>query len=233
MVIQALERVIRTAPARIVMLTSNDPMADGEGVESQALQWGSKIPNLDLSVVREDVPLGTAGAVRNGLEETSPPSGSTVLVVPSDVILPWQSFSGVVSHHRNADSAATWALTSNPGPEAQNTHRIITEIESGKIVRSLENKPDEDPTTYYEQGKYVGLTSVGVIAVNSSAYAEFYDEKYGLEHGTRAIDVYREFIPTMIDSGIAVHSFDVGVPAQDLGTPERLFQFGRMQEVNH
>ena len=227
MVVQALERVSKLSPERVVLLTSSDPLADGDGVEAYAQDWNDSAHDISLTFVREERPLGTAGAVRNGLEEIDLLEDSTALIVPSDVILPWQAFPHIVLQHREAESDTTWALTSNPGPQAQNTGRIIVDDESGRVLRSLENEPKEDPASHIELGKRQGMTSIGVVVVNSLAFIETYDTQFGDMHGARPVDIYREYIPAMIDNGIPVQSFDVGVPAQDLGTAERLLRFGR------
>lgn len=74
---------------------------------------------------------------------------------------------------------------------------------------------------------FIPSTSVGVVVANRNFYVEKYSEFITEQAPEGPVDLYRKFMPWLIENGNAVHTFDIKKPAPDLGTPERLFKFGR------
>ncbi len=73
------------------------------------------------------------------------------------------------------------------------------------------------------------VTSVGVVIANR----DFFVERF-IQHRMESpvaqigpVDLYRSFMPWLVQRGDRVGSFDIGQPAPDLGTPDRLVAFGR------
>jgi len=114
-----------------------------------------------------------------------------------------------------------WVVTSNPGVNAQNTNRIVVNDEY--VLRDEEGKTRD--VCFYETESL--MTSTGVIIASKMYFLEKYRDFNEGNRNRSSTDLYRDFIPWLLQGGEKISFFDVRVPTPDLGTPERLKQFGR------
>ncbi|MBU0569251.1 NTP transferase domain-containing protein [Patescibacteria group bacterium] len=203
----------------LTFLTSDDPEAQGNDIEHYVSECYGR---LNPSFSREKSPLGTAGAaflaMQNRFTETS-------VITPADTFFPFEMLPLALDTHIANKNQITWLVTTEPGEGAQNTGRILVEGNSGVIYQSLEGS-DIDSSTICLDG-FVPSTSVGVVVTDRKFYVDKYNEYIAESTPNGPVDLYRNFIPWLIENGTAVHTFDIKKPAPDLGTPERLFKFGR------
>ena len=219
-----LDSLNQNIPPRIVVLTSDHPAAEGDQVEALAHEWG-ELNATSLTWVREQTPLGTAGAVRNALAITEY-SSPHLVVTPADTLFPFEKLQDMVDEHVAHNAAVTWAVTSNPGRDAQNTDRLIIDGSSGSVQLSLEPLPEENVLDHMNPEYHSTATSAGILVLNTEFFQDVYGDVFDRLHGSQPIDLYRHFIPTAIPRGL-IHSYDIAEPAPDLGTPDRLRLFGQ------
>lgn len=214
----ALYGIFATGIKDVVLLTSSDPEAQGSLIEDHTTANHQNT----VRFIREEQPLGTAGAVFNALNLSE---YSTVAIVPADTLFPFSLLPQILENHKAQDTSITWVVTTSPGENAQNSGRILVDPLSRNVVHTFENNPNIDISLFSDG--LIPSTSVGVVIANREFYLLTY-QKFLQECGDlRVVDMYRQFIPWLIDKGVQVGTFDIGQPAPDLGTPERLRQFGR------
>lgn len=219
----ALNQIGRLNPPEVVLLTGKDPLADGQGVENFATEWlkGTGF-NGKLSSVREKQPLGTAGAVANALMVRQSESATSV-VAPSDTLFPFMKLPGLVAFHEQNEADITWAITSEPGENAQNMGRILVNSSTQLIEASFEASPDVDVEEARNESQ-LRRTSVGVLIVNNSFFRRQFAALFASDD-QKPVDLYREFLPQLFSQNRII-GYDIKEPAQDLGTPERFEKFG-------
>jgi len=204
---------------KITLLTGNDPEAGGNLIESHTLLT---YPDLSINFSREDQPLGTAGAVYKAFSNRS---GEIAIITPADTLFPFDVLENALSEHKNNHQDLTWLVTTNPGPNAQNTGKIIVIPESGAILHVFEGEEmGEDQVI--ELNHHLPATSVGVIIANRDFYVSKYEEFLNYNIINSVVDLYRHFIPWLLLKGEVIYSYDIKQPAPDLGTQDRLEQFG-------
>lgn len=199
------------------MLTSLDPESQSDMVEEYIRRTHS-CGRISFSV--EDQPLGTAGAANKALE---PRSSEVGIISPTDTLFPFHLLREIVDEHKRKKANVTWVVTSSPGEGAQNTGKILTN-KQGRVIHDLE-AGDKEVSETDRAGLY-GMTSVGVVVANR----EYFVEKFGqhFNHGSpKVVDLYRQYIPKLLETGEIVDTFDIRQPAQDLGTIDRLNRYGR------
>uniref|UniRef100_A0A7V3J9J1 NDP-sugar synthase n=1 Tax=candidate division CPR3 bacterium TaxID=2268181 RepID=A0A7V3J9J1_UNCC3 len=204
----------------ITLLTSNDPEAYGDLIESHTLR---AYPDLSINFSREDRPLGTAGAVYKAFSNKP---GETAIITPSDTLFPFGVLQNVLSEHKKKQSELTWLVTTNPGLNAQNTGRILVNPKNGVIFHALEGEEISVDQVIEQNQHLLPTTSVGVIIANRDFYVSKYEEFLNHHTVNSVVDLYRHFIPWLVLRGETVYSYDIRQPAPDLGTPDRLEQFG-------
>lgn len=213
-------------PPHITLLSSEDPLADGEGVEAQAFEWSMMTGFNNLAAVRERTPLGTAGAVRNALAAVPSSFGfDTIIVTPADILFPSHLLPIFLEQHRLSRADATWAVTSQPGDGAQNTGRVFVDRDTRTVQATHEAFVGEEPVPDINDD-HMKMTSVGVVALNTAFFAACYDRFFLLSDEDAPVDMYKGFLPKVIPE-YKVMSFDVEMPVPDLGEAARLFKFGR------
>lgn len=201
--------------AQLTLLIGRDSETQGSEIEDYVV---STHGNLNPSFSREDAPLGTAGAVYEAFIFSR---RDHAIITPIDTLFPFDSLGPAIEVFSKNNAGIMWVVTSNPGENAQNSGRVI--VNSEYITQDDEGKKD---TTPIREGE-LATTSTGVIIVSKIFYLEKYKD-FIKENGiSGAVDLYRNFIPWLLQKGEKISFFDVRVPTPDLGTPDRLRQFGR------
>jgi NDP-sugar pyrophosphorylase family protein len=197
---------------KITVITSSDPDAKAEQIEQHITCKLNIDPKGNIDIYREKVSEGTAGALFSFVDETNPKEDMLVLT-PSDTVFPFGKMNEIVNKFDPNGPKICWVLTSNPEEGAQNKGKII--VNGDLVTKSLESQPDS-------QQQKGGMTSVGVIIFKKDYFRERY-KTYREEHLDQTkVDMYRDFIPWLLQKGEKVGFFDIKQPASDLGTRERL-----------
>jgi len=154
-------------------------------------------------------------------------TNQTAIIIPADTLYPFETLQDAVIEHTRKKSGLTWLVTTNPGENAQNTGRILVNPEDRTILYALENVESD----FYEEillrfDRLIPATSVGVVIANRNFYVSKYEQFIKQNDVCGVVDLYRSFIPWLISTGEVIYSHDIGQPAPDLGTPDRLDQFG-------
>lgn len=214
----AITGVFVSGISGITLLTSADPEAQGCLIENHAIE---NYPDA-VGIIRENQPLGTAGAVFNAFVRQKI---FTAAVIPVDTLFPFEFLPTILEDFQRKGAGITWVVTTSPGENAQNAGRILVNPQNNLITYALEGNPNIDISTLLNG--MVSSTSVGVVIANRDFYLEQYRMFRGEENKVGAIDLYRHFIPWLLSQGVQVNTYDIGQPAPDLGTLNRLNQFGR------
>ncbi len=101
----ALAQLAAAGFRRIAVLTSSDPATGAEAVESYALTHAAR--RVELTVHREDHPLGTAGAAYAALHHLS--DAPAAVVLPADTLFPVSQLPSAVAAHRSP-TCCTWIV---------------------------------------------------------------------------------------------------------------------------
>lgn len=205
--------------ASIVLLTSNHQDSDADSIEDFSTSYLNG-RSIDLRIIREPKLLGTAGAIYNALKSYE--ARGTVLVCPGDVLYPYSNIPQLLNVHHAGNKDVTWATTSKPGEDAQNTGKLLVNPTNMELVRSEESSISEDDDVSMED--FSRVTSVGVVVIESSSYLINYP-KFKSNVDKETPDLYRDYIPWCLSIGIEVMTYDITKPAPDLGTPDRYERF--------
>jgi NDP-sugar pyrophosphorylase family protein len=209
----------------LAILTANHVESDPNAVENYVDSY-LETTEIAYKVVREPRPLGTAGAIYNALGSVD--SGDAVIVCPGDVLYPYSNLNDLAKTHYDAGAKITWAVTSRPGKGAQNAGRLWTDVNTSQLIRSYETTTEPFGSKVPENVRL--MTSVGVVVIDPDYYLRTY-HFFREENLHETPDIYRMYIPWVLSKGEKVLTYDILKPAPDLGTPERLKQFGRKRTV--
>jgi len=216
-----IENAIRGASlgvrSNLVVLTSLDPDSQSDMVE-EYIQRTHPCGRISFSV--EDQPLGTAGAANKAL---IPRRSNIGIISPTDTLFPFHSLGEIVAEHRRKKSKVTWVVTSRPGDGAQNIGKILTD-DNGRVIYDFEAANAEDPKE--NTNKLIKMTSVGVVVTDRDYFVEQFG-RYFNHGGPKVVDLYRQYIPKLLNIGETIDTFDIRQPAQDLGTVDRLNRYRR------
>lgn len=202
--------------SNLVILISLDPDSQSDMVEEYVRRTH---PCGRISFSVEDKPLGTAGAANKALVVRDSSIG---IISPTDILFPFHILGSIVAEHKQKKANITWAVTSQPGEGAQNTGKILTD-KQGRVIYDLEAGNLELPNG---NDGLNNMTSVGVVVVNREHFTGHFSQHFNYG-GSRVVDLYRQFIPKLLEIGERVDTFDIKQPAQDLGTIDRLNRYGR------
>ena len=156
---------------------------------------------IALEVVKEEHPLGTAGAVRNVLDRLDGPT----IVFNGDVLTDLD-LGALISSHRSRGAAATLALSpvADAGP-----YGLVPLDEDGRVQAFLEKPPREVAA----KG---GLINAGTYVLEPEVLA---DAPSG-----QAWSFERQVFPSLLERGDPVFGFVSDGYWLDIGTPERYLQ---------
>jgi len=153
---------------------------------------------LELCYVHEEVPLGTAGAIRNAAAGLRSEPDSPVIVLNGD-ILSGHDLAAQLDLHCKGDAAVTLHLVEVPDPAR---FGCVPTDSAGRVTAFLEKTPDPE-TNRINAGCYVFRRQV-------------IDE---IPAG-RVASVERETFPALIDAGAIVLGYQDNSYWLDVGTPE-------------
>lgn len=201
--------------SNLTLLVGEDSEARGTEIENH-IRLAYKLNSLYFSW--EKVPLGTAGAAYNAFLSSKK---EVAVITPIDTLFPFNLLYQALKTFPCRDSKLMWILTSNPGECAQNEGQII--VRENYVVRSGEGNLSE--VIIYE-GE-LPMTSAGVMIASRTHFIEKFRSFTNGNIENQIVDLYRDFIPWLLSKGEKISFFDIGLPAPDLGTPDRLRRFGR------
>ena len=156
---------------------------------------------VTLEIVREERPLGTAGAVRNVLDRLD----GTTVVFNGDVLTDLD-LTALISSHRSRGAAVTLTLTpvADAGP-----YGLVPLDGDGRVQAFLE-KPEP------EVARAGGLINAGTYVLEPRVLADMPAGKmWSFE---------RQVFPSLVERGEAVFGFASDTYWLDIGTPERYLQ---------
>jgi mannose-1-phosphate guanylyltransferase len=157
---------------------------------------------LEITYVHEEVPLGTAGAIRNAAAGLRSEPDSPVVVLNGD-ILSGHDLGAQLDLHCKADAAVTLHLVEVPDPAR---FGCVPTDSSGRVTAFLEKTPD--PVTN---------------RINAGCYV-FRREVIEEIPAGRVASVERETFPALIDAGALVLGYQDNSYWLDVGTPEAFVQ---------
>ncbi|MEX7471028.1 NTP transferase domain-containing protein [Mycobacterium adipatum] len=221
MVSATIRGLERAGFSRIAVLTSDDADAQAADVEAQVLRQFAHLAGL--RVLREWQPLGTAGSVYAAMRHVG---WDLVLVCPGDTLFPYELLVDGLVRHSAEDRDATWFVTSNAGPSAQNQGRLIIEPTEQRLMVACEgDSSDASPGESISGSGRV--TSVGAMLLRTAWFVSMFESYADVAATQLPIDLYRDLIPWVLKQGERVFVHDIRMSAPDLGTADRLFRHGR------
>ncbi len=153
---------------------------------------------LSIEYVSEDIPLGTAGGIRNAASRLRGGPDDPVVVLNGDV-LSGHDIGPQLHLHRMADAAATLHLVEVPDPAR---FGCVPTDPAGRVTAFLEKTPNP-VTNRINAGCYVFTRRV-IDAIPAG----------------RPVSVERETFPGLIDAGQTVMGYAESAYWLDVGTPE-------------
>lgn len=170
-----------------------------EAFEPFAARMASE--GISLDVVREEKPLGTAGAVRNVLDRLD----DTTIVFNGDILTDLD-LTALVASHRERRAAITLTLTpvADAGP-----YGLVPLDPSGRVEAFLEKPPPD-------VARRGGLVNAGTYVLEPHVLADVPPgETWSFE---------RQLFPSLLERGESVFGFAADAYWLDIGTPERYLQ---------
>ncbi len=176
----------------VILTTSYLAEAFAETVE------GARARGLDVQVTYEEVPLGTAGALKNAQTEVG---DDTFFVFNGDVLTD-VDLEAVLSFHRDRKAEATILLTPVEDPSA---FGVVPTQDDGRVTGFIEKPPrHEAPTNMINAGIYVLEPSVlARIPVAREWSAE------------------RALFPQLVSENAPIYGFSTDAYWMDVGTPDK------------
>lgn len=218
MIENCIRGISSSLKSNLIILTSLDPESQSDLVENY-IKKTHPCGRFSFSV--ENLPLGTAGAAYNALIQRHSNVG---IILPSDTLFPFVKLENIVENHIKNNSNITWVLTSNPGEKAQNINKILIDKYTKRVNLDLESIYDTNLSSDIDE--LIPMTSTGVVVVNRQYFIKQFDNFFEFKD-YKSTDLYRQYIPKLLEEGQIINSYDIKQPAQDLGTIDRLNQFGR------
>ncbi len=162
---------------------------------------------LRLTVVAEDVPMGTAGAVQNVAAHLDP--NQPFLVFNGDVLTDLD-ISAMLRFHKERGATLTISLTP---VEDTSSYGVVELDRSGRISRFIEKpKPEEAPSNLINAGIYI-LEPAALALIPAGQHYMF---EFGL-------------FPDLLQCGLPMYGYDPPHPTywMDIGKPERYLDANR------
>jgi mannose-1-phosphate guanylyltransferase len=154
---------------------------------------------LSIDYVTEDVPLDTAGGIRNAASSLRGTGAADPVVVLNCDILSGHDLSAQVDLHIKTDAAVTLHLVEVTDPSR---FGVVPTDASGRVTAFLEKVPD--PVTN---------------RINAGCYV-FRRDVIGQIPTGRRVSVERETFPALIESGALVMGYPESAYWLDVGTPQ-------------
>ena len=158
---------------------------------------------VKLSYSVEDVPLGTAGAVKNAERHLD----ETFLVLNGDIITDLD-ITAMIDYHRGSKATATIALTPVDDPTS---YGLIETNAQGRVTRFLEKPKWSEVTT--------NMINAGTYVLEPEVLAQIPPQaNFSFERGV---------FPLLLDQGQPIYAYPSSAYWIDIGTPEKYLQLHR------
>ncbi len=158
---------------------------------------------VKLSYTVEDVPLGTAGAVKNAESYLD----GTFLALNGDIFTDLD-ITAMVDYHRGRKATATIALTPVDDPTS---YGLIETNAQGRITRFLEKPKQSQVTT--------NMINAGTYVLEAEVLAQIPPQaNFSFERGV---------FPLLLDQGKPIYAYPSPAYWIDIGTPEKYLQLHR------
>jgi histidinol-phosphate phosphatase family protein len=157
--------------------------------------------SLDLSVVVEDPPMGTAGAVRLATEESNEP----ILVLYGDLVVN-MDLRHLFEWHGRSRASATLVVHPNDHPYDSD----LVEVDHRWRVERFHSKPHEP------HADLRNLVSAAVYVIEPDVRSWIPDD--------RPSDFGQDVFPAMLAAGASIAAYPTTEYVKDMGTPDRLVQ---------
>ena len=154
---------------------------------------------LSIDYVQEEVPLDTAGGIRNAASSLRGSGAADPVVVLNCDILSGHDLGAQIDLHTKTDAAVTLHLVEVADPSR---FGVVPTSESGRVTAFLEKAPD--PVTN---------------RINAGCYV-FRREVIGQIPAGRRVSVERETFPGLIEAGALVMGYHEPAYWLDVGTPQ-------------
>jgi NDP-sugar pyrophosphorylase family protein len=183
---------LRQAGARRVVVNTHH---HAEQVEAAVRDYDG---SLAVVCVHEPELLGTAGAVRNALEQLG---DGPFLILYGDIVVQ-DPLDGLIALHRERGAAATLVVHAADRAEGKG----VVEVDADGMVQRFAEKEERE---------------AGPALINSGIYAIGREVIEPLERGTFS-DFGRDVFPALARDGAPLATFQFEHPVIDIGTPEGL-----------
>ena len=177
---------------------------------------------LRPSIIRETERRGTGMAACRALRCVY---SNTAFVLPGDILFPFHCLPEALLAHEESGYPVTWTVTTHQDEAAQNFGRIACNVISHRVTQSFEGSSAGNFAKFRDHE--IACTSAGVIIFSREQSIELFSEYLADRPSDHSFDLYREFLPWIIARETPVGYYDVHDPVYDLGSPERLYRFGR------
>jgi len=158
---------------------------------------------VKLSYTVEDVPLGTAGAVKNAERYLD----GTFLVLNGDIFTDLD-ITAMIDFHRRRKATATIALTPVDDPTS---YGLIETDAQGRVTRFLEKPKWSEVTT--------NMINAGTYVLEPEVLAQIPPQaNFSFERGV---------FPLLLDQGQPIYAYPSSAYWIDIGTPEKYLQLHR------
>jgi len=154
---------------------------------------------LSIDYVQEDVPLDTAGGIRNAAASLRGGGPADPVVVLNSDILSGHDLGAQVDLHCKTDAAVTLHLVEVADPSR---FGVVPTDEAGRVLGFLEKTPDPPAST-----------------INAGCYV-FRRDVIGQIPAGRPVSVERETFPALIEAGELVMGYREPAYWLDVGTPQ-------------
>jgi mannose-1-phosphate guanylyltransferase len=158
---------------------------------------------VKLQAIIEDVPLGTAGAVKNAEKYL----GECFLMLNGDIFTDLD-ITDMIAFHKARKAKATIALTPVEDPTS---YGLVETSSTGRVTRFLE-KP--------------GQAQITTNMINAGTYILEHDTLNCISPHIK-VSIEREVFPFLLDQGEPVYAYPSTAYWMDIGTPEKYLQLHR------
>lgn len=156
-----------------------------------------------ISYVKEDAPLGTAGAIKNAAEHID----DTFLVLNGDIFHDFD-ISAMIAFHKKANAKVTISLT----PVEDPTHYGLIETDSDHRITHFLEKPTQDQVT-------TDMINAGIYVLEP--------EVLDLIPPQTKVSIERETFQKLLHDGERVFAYPCRGYWMDTGTPDKYLQLHR------
>jgi NDP-sugar pyrophosphorylase family protein len=181
----------------------------------EKLRDGSQDTNFNFYL--NPNPLGPTGRIYSAIKHFDIKDG--VVIMASDMLLPWNKFYDLLTAHTETQAVLTLALTSVTSPHMSDIRRIIVDKSSKRVAKIL-GKSD---AAVGEDVSVAPMTSTGMYAVNGTKYSQHLEllmSQRGLTD-IASVDFRNALLPHLMEHN-GLYSFDIETPVLDMGTTDNI-----------